>query len=102
MSDASMISSERARGHVVRRLLVLTWRYRYRASLVLVYQLILLGMTLGVVALTGLSVDIIRASLDRAAPAPRWPFGTEFLASWEPLMLLLLIGALVLAMALIG
>lgn len=97
-----MISSEAAGGHVVRRLLVLTWHYRYRALLLLVYQLILLGMTLGVVGLTGLSVDIIRATLDRAAPAPRWPFGTEFLANWEPLSVLLLIGLLVLGMALIG
>src|SRR5688572_32156420 len=102
MSDSSVISSERARGHVVRRLLALTWRYRWRALVVLVYQLILLGMTLGVVGLTGLSVDIIRATLDRAAPAPRWPLGTEFLANAQPLSVLLLIGVLILAMALIG
>ena len=102
MSDSNMISSEHARGHVVRRLLVLTWRYRWRALVVLVYQLILLGMTLGVVGLTGLSVDIIRATLDRAAPAPRWPLGMEFLANSQPLSVLLLIGVMILAMALIG
>ncbi len=102
MSDSSVISSERSRGHVVRRLLALTWRYRWRALLVLFYQVILLGMTLGVVGLTGLSVDVIRAALDPGAPAPRWPVGMAQLARLEPLTALGLLGGSILLMALIG
>ncbi len=102
MSDSSVISSERSRGHVVRRLLALTWRYRWRALLVLFYQVILLGMTLGVVGLTGLSVDVIRAALDPGAPAPRWPVGMAELARLEPLTALGLLGGSILLMALIG
>ena len=83
MSDSSVISSERSRGHIVRRLLALTWRYRGRSLLVLVYQVILLGLTLGVVALTGLAVDVLRSQLDREAPLPRWPSGIAALAEFD-------------------
>jgi len=86
----------------VRRLLALTWRYRWRSLLVLVYQVILLGMTLGVVALTGLAVDVLRAQLDRDAPLPRWPLGMAALAEFEPLSVLGILGGLILAMALIA
>lgn len=102
MSDSSVISSERSHGHLLGRLLLLTWRYRLRALRVLVYQVILLGMTLGVVRLTGLSVDVLRAALDPAAPSPRWPLGTSGLASLAPSHALALLGASILAMALIA
>ncbi|HEU5074766.1 MAG TPA: ABC transporter ATP-binding protein, partial [Polyangiaceae bacterium] len=102
MSDSSIISSERARGHVVRRLLALTWRYRWRSLLVLVYQAILLGMTLGVVGLTGLSVDVIRAAIDPTAPSPRWLPGLVGLAVHQPETALALLGLLILVMALAG
>src|SRR5688572_22211401 len=102
MSDSSVISSERSRGHIVRRLLALTWQHRGRSLLVFVYQVILLGLTLGVVALTGLAVDVLRAQLDRDAPLPRWPSGMAALAALEPLSILGILGGLILAMALMA
>lgn len=102
MGDSNVISSARSRGHVVRRLLLLTWRYRFRALVVLVYQVILLAMTLGVVGLTGLAVDVMRAALDPAAPSPRWPSGMAGLGSLEPLSVLGLLGLSICVMALIG
>lgn len=102
MSDANVIPRARPRERVVRRLLALTWRYRWRALLVLVYQVILLGMTLGVVGLTGLSVDVIRAALDPTAPPPRWPSGLAELGQLEPEVVLGLLGAGIVSMALAG
>lgn len=62
-------------------------------------QIVLLGLGLGGLGLTGLAVDVIRHALDPAAPAPRWPFGFAPPGAWSPGAVLLVIGGVVLAMA---
>jgi ATP-binding cassette subfamily B protein len=87
-------------GRLLRRLLALTWSYRADCLRVFAFQVLLLALGVAGLGLTGLSIDVIRHSLDPAAPAPRWPLGFNPPADWPALNLLLAIGALVLLMAL--
>jgi ATP-binding cassette, subfamily B, bacterial len=87
-------------GRLLRRLLALTWSYRADCLRVFAFQVLLLALGVAGLGLTGLSIDVIRHSLDPATPAPRWPLGFDPPASFHALNLLLAIGALVLLMAL--
>ena len=80
------------------RLLALTWRHRRACLMVFVLQTALLALGLGGLSLTGLCVDVLRHSLDPAAPLPRWPFGFTPPPSWTTSAQLYAIGALVLLM----
>ena len=85
----------------LRRLLRLTWQYRVGCLKVLALQMLVLGLTLGGVSLTGLCVDVLRHEFDPAAPIPAWPFGYTPPAGWSTEQQLLLLGGLVLAMGLV-
>lgn len=80
------------------RLLALTWQYRAACLKVFVLQVMLLALGLGGLSLTGLSVDVLRHSLDPSAPGPRWPLGLAPPAELGTTQQLYLIGALVLIM----
>jgi ATP-binding cassette, subfamily B, bacterial len=85
----------------LRRLLLLTWQYRVGCFKVLALQMLVLGLTLGGVSLTGLCVDVLRHELDRAAPTPTWPFGLSPPPHWTTAQQLFAIGGLVLAMGIV-
>ena len=80
------------------RLLALTWQYRAACLKVFVLQVLLLGLGLGVLSLTGLSVDVLRHALDPSAPGPQWPLGLAPPARLDTTRQLYVIGALVLVM----
>src|SRR6185436_18623500 len=80
----------------LRRLLRLTWHYRAACLRVLVLQMALLGLGLGGLSLVGLCVDLLRHTLDAAAPVPVWPLGLTPPSSWSAPERLFLLGGLVL------
>lgn len=84
---------------LVRRLLALSWPYRYRCLFTFALQVWLLILGLAGLGLSGLSVDVLRRELDPAAPAPRWPFGWAPPADLTPWTLLLALGGAVLGLA---
>jgi ATP-binding cassette subfamily B protein len=85
--------------HLLRRLLALTWHYRTDCLRVFGYQVLLLGLGVAGLGLSGLAIDVIRHALDAGAPAARWPFGLRPPSQFSAGDQLLVIGALVLLMA---
>jgi ABC-type multidrug transport system fused ATPase/permease subunit len=84
---------------LVRRLLLLAWRYRRGCVAVLLYQLVLLALGLTGLGLTGLAIDVLRRHLQPSAPAPRWPLGWQPGDGLGPLALVAAVGGMVLLMA---
>ena len=84
---------------LVRRLLGLSWQYRKECVAVFSFQVVLLGLGVSGLKLSGLAIDVTRRALDPAVSPPRWPFGLALPPEWGPAKLLLLIGSLVLVMA---
>lgn len=89
-SDASSSSSP------LGRLLRLTWHYRAACLRVLLLQTSLLALGLGGLSLVGLCVDVLRHSVDPAAPAPLWPLGLSPPGSWSTNAQLFTLGGAVL------
>ncbi|MCC5828024.1 MAG: ABC transporter ATP-binding protein [Phycisphaeraceae bacterium] len=87
-------------GVIIRRLLALSWQYRWGCIKVLGLQCTLLFMGLFGLGLTGLAVDHLRYHVEQGAPAPSWPLGSTPPEHWSPMFVLLLISMGVLAMAL--
>ncbi len=58
---------------LIRRLLLLSWRYRFGCLRVLSAQLLLLLSGIAAIGLTGLGVDLLRHALDPGARPPQWP-----------------------------
>jgi ATP-binding cassette subfamily B protein len=84
---------------LIKRLLGLTWSYRYRCLLVFGYQLLLLSLGLLGLSFTGLAIDAVREVIVPGAPAPRWPFGWLPPPGVDAESMVLLLGLCVLAMA---
>jgi ATP-binding cassette, subfamily B, bacterial len=82
----------------LRRLLELTWQYRGACLKVFAYQTILLGLGLGGLSLTGLSVDVLHHALDASVPSPVWPWGIAPPEHWSTELRLFVIGGAVLVM----
>jgi ABC-type multidrug transport system fused ATPase/permease subunit len=89
---------ELSHGVLLRRLLALSWQYRRQCVAVFVYQVVLLGLGVSGLGLSGLAIDLTRHALQPGAAAARFPFGISPPA-WPVLGLLLAIGGLVLAAA---
>lgn len=79
----------------LRRLLRLTWQYRAACLRVLLLQTSLLALGLGGLSLVGLCIDLLRHSVDPAAPLPHWPLGLEPPQRWSTSGRLLAVGGLV-------
>ncbi len=90
--------SELSHALLLRRLLKLSWRYRRQCLGVVGYQVLLLGLGVLGLGLSGLAIDVIRHALEPGAGAPRWPFGVAR-PPWSTLGVLGLLGALILAAA---
>jgi ATP-binding cassette subfamily B protein len=96
-------TARRARASVglARRLIVLSLSYRRECALVFGLQVVLLGLGVAGLGLSGVAVDVIRAALRPDAPAPRWPLDFAPPATWEARETLLALGAAVLGMAVV-
>ena len=66
---------ELSHGQVIRRLLGLAWRYRGGCIRAVVLQVVLLGIGVISLGLTGVGIDYIRLQVDAGAPSPHWPLG---------------------------
>jgi ATP-binding cassette subfamily B protein len=86
---------------LVRRLLALSLEYRRECCEVFALQVVLLGLGVFALGLSGVAVDVIRRALEPGAPEPRWPLGLAPSGAWTPAALLAAIGAAVLLMALL-
>jgi ATP-binding cassette subfamily B protein len=84
---------------LVRRLLGLSLEYRRECLEVFVLQVSLLGLGVFGLGLSGVAVDVIRAAVEKGAPAARWPLGLTLPEGWGASRTLLAIGLAVLAMA---
>ena len=90
--------SELTHAQLLRRLLALSWRYWRKCLAVFGYQVVLLGLGVAGLGLSGLAIDVIRHALEPGMAPPRWPLGFTPPA-WSTLELLYLLGGLVLAAA---
>jgi ATP-binding cassette, subfamily B, bacterial len=84
---------------LIRRLLAFSWRYRARCVGVFVLQLIVLGLALSALGLTGLGIDHIRYSIQPNTPPPRWPFGIAPPSDWSVMKVIGAISIVMLAIA---
>lgn len=88
-------------GELVKRLLLLGWRYRRRCISLLVLQGLLLALGLSSLALVGLTFDLLHQHIMPGAPAPVWPLGIRPPASWSTQTVIVVIASFVLALALV-
>jgi ATP-binding cassette, subfamily B, bacterial len=86
---------------LARRLVALSLSYRRECALVFGFQLVLLGLGVTGLALSGVAVDLIRTALRPEAPAPRWPLDVVPPTTWDTRETLLVLGASVLGMAVV-
>ena len=88
-------------GELIRRLLGLTWRYRWGCIVVLCLQTIILCFGLFGLGFTGIGVDEIRYALHDSPKAPHLPFHLAFPQGWPPMKIVSVIAAAVLLLALL-
>ena len=84
---------------LLRRLLALSFQYRRECLTVFGFQIVLLGLGISGLGLSGVAIDVTRAALSAGAPAPHWPLGLLPPTTWSPRQVLLAISLLVLCMA---
>ncbi|OPZ30840.1 MAG: putative ABC transporter ATP-binding protein [Lentisphaerae bacterium ADurb.BinA184] len=92
---------ELSHGQVIRRLLGLAWRYRGGCIRAVVLQVVLLGIGVISLGLTGVGIDYIRLQVDAGAPSPHWPLGLTPPAGWGPLGVVLALSGAVVGLALV-
>jgi ATP-binding cassette subfamily B protein len=95
------VNSSLSNAALIRRLLALSWQYRGRCVLVLIYQLLLLALGMIALGLTGLGIDYIRHQLQPNTPVPQWPFGIQPPDTWTPLTVVAVIAGIMLVIALV-
>lgn len=86
-------------GRVVRRLLRMSWQYRWGCIKVLALQMVLLAMGLSGLGLTGLGIDVIRHAVQPSSKAPVWPFGFCPPEGWSPIYSVIVVAGGILAFA---
>jgi ATP-binding cassette subfamily B protein len=86
---------------LIRRMLALSWRYRWGCIKLLMLQVVLLATALGAVQLGGLGIDLVRYSIGDTPDRPHFPFGWELPADWSPLSQVVAIGLTTLGVALL-
>lgn len=86
---------------LIRRLLALSWRYRWGCVQLLFLQAVLLLTALGGLQLGGIGIDVVRHHLHEQASAPTLPWGGSFADSVPPLEQVALIAAGILGLALV-
>jgi len=83
----------------LRRLLALAWGYRGVCARIFAGQIASLALALGALGASGLAIDVVRAAIDPAAPAVRWPLGITPPASFGPGRTLIAVAAVAFALA---
>ena len=94
-----MIESGESNLKLIRRLLALSWRYRAECVRVILMQLVLLGMALSVLTLTGVGIDYVRHCVDPTVKPPRWPLHIAPPADWSQMKVLLALAGVILVIA---
>lgn len=85
---------------ILLRLLHLAVRYRWGCLRLIGTQVVLLGLSLVLITLTGVALDCI-AQAAGSGESPQWPLGISPPADWSPLHSVAVLGAAVLAVALL-
>ena len=80
---------------LIRRLLALSWRYRWGCLRVLALQVAIVGLGLWGIGFTGLGVDEIRHAVGMANNPPHWPIGLTPPPGWTPWGRIAFVAALV-------
>lgn len=86
---------------MLRRLIGLVWRHRWRCLVILAIQAILLSLGLTGLALAGMGVDVIRYEIEGHVAPPRWPMGIHIPTDWHGMPLLAALAGVIAALALI-
>lgn len=84
------MSIEASNWVVIKRLLRLSWQFKWRSLHVLFTQFLLLAMAIGGLGLTGLGIDYLRHVL-MDGPVPKWPFSLSPPAQWSPIQVMMAI-----------
>src|SRR5947209_479348 len=95
-----MPEAETSNWPLIRRLLALSWRYRWGCIQVLALQITLLAFFMSGVSFSTLGIDELKFALGASPQPPRWPLHLAR-PDWPPLQLIALIGAAVIAVALL-
>jgi len=98
MQSLSANPSDATDWALIRRLLALSWRYRWGCLRVLLLQLGMVGLGIWGLGFTGLGIDEIRHAAGGGA-RPHWPLGWAPPAAWTPWGRVALVAALVLGVA---
>lgn len=101
LADFRMGKPQSSNADVIKRLLALTWRYRWGCVKLLALQGVVLALGMAVVALTGLGIDELRHALEGgASPSAAWMkrLGLE---GWSVYRTILGISAMVLVVAIV-
>ncbi len=99
--EEKMASPELGNGQVIRRLLGLTWHYRFGCIRIIFFQFMLLGITVLSLGLTGRGIDYIHSAINPDVKPPSWPGGWIPPPSWPPMAILSIIGGSIFLFALI-
>jgi len=86
---------------LIRRMLALSWQYRWGTVAVLALQLLLTALSLVALALSGLGIDIVRFHAGAGGAAPHYPLDLVPPESWTPLARVALVAGGVLLVALL-
>lgn len=86
---------------LIRRLLEMSWRYRWGCIQLLVLQGALLFTALGGVQLGGVGIDVVRFHLGESASPPHMPWGRPLPADWSAQVQVTSVAAGILSLALI-
>ncbi|WP_432797950.1 ABC transporter ATP-binding protein [Poriferisphaera sp. WC338] len=81
------------------RMLALAWQYKRGLFSLLAIQLLLLGLIISALNLTGLAIDVIHRGFNPEAKTPEWPFGYQPPVDSSPLQLILIVGGIIFTFA---
>lgn len=85
---------------MLRRLVRLGYEYRWGALLMVGMHVLLVGLSIATLGLTGLGIDYIRHVVQPTSREPAWPFGIMPPADWTPRTVVAALSLLILAAAL--
>ena len=99
MSEGENAAQGPGSGELLRRMLALSWRYRWGCLRLLAQQGLLLWMALAALDLSGVGIDAVLFHAGAAKRPAAYPFGFTPPQSWSPLAEVALIAAAILILA---
>lgn len=84
------------------RLIGLSFEYKAAAFAMVALHILLVGLTLSGLGLTGVAIDYIRHQVDPTSAPPRWPLGWEPPTSWAPFTVVIAASAGILTLAVVA